>query len=502
MAVKKRMNKFVLAPLVIWLLALFANAANPPGFAWAKSVSGDNWEHIWSIATDRNGDTYITGDSFSSLTTYGSLSLTGGPQTALFIAKCDRDGTPLWLKGRPRAQGVPVVVDHEDNVYLGGMFSSANFDLGGTNLVRSNPSGDAFFAKLTPDGTVQWIRQLSSTNLGFSSASAMAVQGNYLHVAFNCPGSVGFGTNWATNTGVALGTWTLDGDLVSFVRVGDGVPNSNGPDGISTISGGTNESFFVGGRRGAGTYVAKYFSDGTRSWDRAFTNAGSQNQIRSVKGLPDGSVALAAYASAPVVFGGTNLPKGGILARFDSSGNLLWAVSSTNAIWSSLVVDAQTNFLVGGQFITNQFQGQAGMRIAKFSLEGSLQWSTNAPFGTGDTFSFFAGLSLAPNGALNFCGFFGSSTIQFGETTLTNGGLIDGFVGRLATDPPMLKWEHLGGTLQLSWSRSHGDFALEEATALTNWTELAFTTNVALGICESTNQMQNPSAIFRLKARP
>jgi hypothetical protein len=97
------------------------------------------------------------------------------PQNA-FIAAVDTSGTPRWARligSAEDARAERVAIDEDGNVFVTGEFRGT---FRGVDLVADK--GDAFIAKLSPDGELQWVRSHRGSGGGTGEAVAVAASGN------------------------------------------------------------------------------------------------------------------------------------------------------------------------------------------------------------------------------------------------------------------------------------------------------------------------------------
>ncbi|MDB5281050.1 MAG: hypothetical protein JWO06_125, partial [Bacteroidota bacterium] len=145
---------------IILLLGYINTSAQAPNWLWAKGAGGHGsyTNSSRGIATDRHGNSYITGEFSSPVFVLGNDSLIqSAPNSNVFIAKYDANGNVLWAK-RPVGNGVAYGISIEDKgyAYITGQFSTSMiFD----HDTLSNPSGSYIFvAKYDSAGNVVWAR--------------------------------------------------------------------------------------------------------------------------------------------------------------------------------------------------------------------------------------------------------------------------------------------------------------------------------------------------------
>ena len=117
-----------------------------------RQLGGPTIDYALGIAAAADGAVSIAG------LTDGEFA---GANTGLedaFIARIDSDGTPLWTRQFGTAeddQATGVADDGQGNVYVGG---STLGDL----ATPSAGEGDAFLAKVDPDGAMSWVHQFGT----------------------------------------------------------------------------------------------------------------------------------------------------------------------------------------------------------------------------------------------------------------------------------------------------------------------------------------------------
>jgi hypothetical protein len=157
---------------------------NTGALKWAQLMGGAGEVYATKVALDAAGNVYVRG-CFTANVTIGTSNLvsTGSPKN-MFIAKFNNSGALTWVQqaigGNVDEGG--VAVDQAGNVYVTGWFTnSLNFS--GISLTNAG-SYDAFLAKYSSSGAIQWARQAGGgTNAG-------AYVGLYWDVALDWQGNV------------------------------------------------------------------------------------------------------------------------------------------------------------------------------------------------------------------------------------------------------------------------------------------------------------------------
>jgi hypothetical protein len=142
---------------------------------YATLLGGSHYDIGYRIAVDKEGATYVTGNTRSSdFPTARPLQAHFGGQGQegrggdAFVAKISPDGRTLvystYLGGQGSDAGGGIAVDTAGNAYVAGYTLSADFPLAQPLQATLAGDGDGFVAKISPDGS----RLIYSTFLGGS----------------------------------------------------------------------------------------------------------------------------------------------------------------------------------------------------------------------------------------------------------------------------------------------------------------------------------------------
>ena len=151
---------------------------------WAKKASGANNDSGKSIASDQNGNVYVTGTSKSSTLTFGLTTLTNSQLEDIFLAKYDSSGNELWAKragGTNSDEGFGVICDINNNAIITGYFKSTSVAFETQTITNSNAAdetGDVFIVKYNPSGDVLWAVKGSGSSTEQGNTVVCDIQGN------------------------------------------------------------------------------------------------------------------------------------------------------------------------------------------------------------------------------------------------------------------------------------------------------------------------------------
>lgn len=140
------------------ILISTAYCADFTTYVGGATPNPDNQSTIGALATDAQGDTYVTGSD-------------------AFFTKLDPSGqivfTTTFGRGYTYSYGSSIAVDPSGNIWVGGQTVAANFPL--MNALQSSvvSSGSGFLVKMAPDGTVLYSSYFGGT-LGGSAINGVA----------------------------------------------------------------------------------------------------------------------------------------------------------------------------------------------------------------------------------------------------------------------------------------------------------------------------------------
>lgn len=348
--------------------------------------------------------------------------------------------------------GRGVAIDPQGNIYVAGKFSgTATF--GDTNSpMASLGDSDAFLAKYSNLGALQWVKKLGGT--GFDEANAVAVDTNgQVYIAGRYTGPAQFDSFTLTNLSAGF-TAKIDPATTNVLWV-----KEDGLDwfGLAVDAGGN--SHVVGQPLGlqiadsklAGPIaLAKYNSSGVRQW---YTNCLAPNLSTSGSGKAvaldsNGNVYITGVFRRIVEFGSTSLTNAAVanntrdeifIAKFNPSGVPQWARrggGEGDDQGVGIGVDGAGNVIVTGlcdlttglnSGISVQFDiggfvfpadvnngGLGNMFLAKFNTSGTGVWAKKLA-GT----SLGTAVSATSGGDFYVAGDFKTYTLDFGGVTLT-----------------------------------------------------------------------------------
>lgn len=349
-----------------------------------------------------------------------TTTCTGG-MSACAAGACVAPLTTTWVKhfggGDFGYSVTAVAVDGAGNTYVTGSFLET-IDLGGGALASSGEQ-DIVVASFAPDGTHRWSKRYGGTST--DQGAGITVAGGKVYATGSWAGSVDFGGGTRTSAG--------SGDV--FVLV---LSASDGAYVVDHTYGGANDDAGIGIVVDASGNVTfgGFFNVGTLDFGGGHTIA---------------TVAFSAF-----------------IASIDPSGAHRWSrrlggnTASDISSLQSLAIDSAGNVALALEFEGSDDFGagtetSAGMfdaLVASYTPAGTLRWARHFGAGQSDTAEAVA---IDADGNVVAGGGF-HSTVDFGAATLTQSGVIDGWVAVFEGASGTPRWARKIGSATSSATRA------------------------------------------------
>ncbi len=130
---------------------LFMAAYSPSGqMLWARSAGGSDSESAYAITTDTSGYIYVTGYFASPTISFGGHTLSSSGGANVFVVAYDTLGQPLWAQkagGTLYDQAYAIATDHQGNLYVSGSYMSSPATFG-SHTLPNDQGRDVFVASL------------------------------------------------------------------------------------------------------------------------------------------------------------------------------------------------------------------------------------------------------------------------------------------------------------------------------------------------------------------
>lgn len=496
------------AAIVLLLPALQVNAAE---WHWSAAFGA---EQPLSWLSDRAHDVAVGADGFVHVTgtinghgVFGPTEFVSEGVQDMFVAKLDpTTGTPIWIRhaGHPSANageaaGRAIAVDADGNAYVTGYFSGrTTFGKTGSPddllhypvTLSSVGSRDIFVAKYDPLGRLMWVVRAGGSGADEGLAMALDDEGQPYIAGYVGQGLAGFGNGHSVQGMAPVHARTFfiakyDGatGLVAWVGQAshaDQAAHSAGhgiaidPMGNAYVAGHFSRHTLLGpgvvldsaqpGDENIDGFVAKYDSSGQPVWARqtiqSDSGASATELFHAVAVDARANVYVGGYMQSSVYVGNIYLsPMSGtdmLLAKYDASGEVIWAHNAPSAIVYALDTTASGELFIAGCYENHthlpaqddpiELSHKGGHvfagRLDAMTGEGLWGLSTSGDIAAAPYEDCASGIAVDISAAAAYVSGYFHRTALFGDSNQpleAKGALpvtADGFVARLGMDQP------------------------------------------------------------------
>ncbi|MEP7169376.1 MAG: T9SS type A sorting domain-containing protein, partial [Bacteroidota bacterium] len=410
---------------------------------------GTNLDEITNITADAYGNCYVTGFFMSDSLHIGNHTLVNTVFTGYmdtFIAKYDSSGNCIWATsfgGDDDEFGGGIVTDADNNLFLTGGSWSYQVHFGSYTFNNSGPPR-MYIIKYDTAGTFHWV---SSYSDGGNSGGANIHRdlNDNLYVTGSFHGQyIIFGNDTLNNPGWNQEIFILKCDTAGNIKWAKSA-HGNGQDDIGATLLDANSNLVVSG---------VFYSDSIIFENTVLINSDTINNLGDI-----------------------------FLAKYDTSGNVLWAKKAGGISWDTnggVTCDAGGNIYMSGSFrypsididtITlinaDTLNDTDDIFVAKFDSAGNIQWAIRA--GSENT-DYGTNLSADASGNIYVTGFFESDSIVLGNTVLANSGYRDFYLAKLGDITGINKNVPLANSNAVAFPNPFSDITTIEFSSSENFT--------------------------------
>jgi autotransporter-associated beta strand protein len=449
--------------------------------------------YLTYTAQDSGGNDDADSDADASGYT-GLFTLAAGQhdnsRDAGFIGSPLENGWAISVGGLHIEKSMSVATDDEGNAYVTGYFSGTmDFDPGpGTYNLICKGVYDIFVAKYSPSGTLLWAESMGDTAYDFGNSIVVGKYGLiYVTGAFSgtvdfYPGSGTFNLTSAGGLDIFVAIFDADGDFYYAWSMGgtgtdQGLSFALGSDGSMLTTGyfsGTANFDPWGGTYnltsagGTDVFVVKMDNNWDLAWARRMGGSGADQGL-SIAVTNEGNVVTSGYFSSTADFdpgsGTYNLTSAGssdiFVSELDAEGNFVWArgmggtgadqalslaATSEGGVVTTGFFSSTVDFDPGDGTFNLTCAGGNDVFVSKLDAAGNFVWARRmGGSGTDQSYS----LTLGSEGELLTTGYFsGVADFDPGDGTfnLTSAGNADIFISKLDAAGNFLGAWRIGGT--------------------------------------------------------
>lgn len=450
---------------------------------WAKRFGGTGSDYAMGVKTDNSGNVVVTGYFSSSSMAVGSATLATAGSNDCFITKLSSLGTVSWavkFGGTSSDISNAVSIDGSGNIFATGAFNSATMAIGTTTLSNAGTTSyqDLFVCSYSSAGSPQWAGSVGSNLNEIAYGLSADVSGNvYVPLAYTSP-TLAVGSSTYTN-----GSYSGSQDYIiaKFNSAGTVLWSSSSSSNASTVwgeipyaaatnsggdvvfGGGTGSGFTVGAiainsTGGDDAFFVRYSAAGTPNWGKNIGTVQGTNGA-SVWADATGNVYVCGnYNTSTMIVGASTLRNSGLsdgfLGKYDVNGNPLWMVGIGNVgndYATAVAEDGSGNIFVGGYYASTSLaigtttltnSGSNDSYLAKYNAAGIATWAMHIG-GTGS--DVLQSIFTDASGNVFITGYF-SGTVAVGSVSLTSTGGSDIFVAEVDGSGAVLWAKKFGGT--------------------------------------------------------
>ncbi len=431
------MKKILTSSILAATMFSLSMNAQAPSWPWAKNAGGPADDRGSSVCADAAGNSFVTGSYNSSTISFGTHALTNSSSANgldYYLTKYDPSGTVVWAQtatGISNDAGNNVTVDGNGNVYVVGSSNSHSLTFGTTALTGYGYD-DVFLVKYDASGNVLWAKNAGGSGNDIGSGVSVDGSGNVYITGYYASPTISFSGTSLTNLG-------------------------------------SNYNIFV----------AKYSPSGALLWAKSGGGSSSDQGNGIAVDAKGNAYVTGFFTSSTCTFNSTSLTNSGgldmFIVKYDASGNVKWANNPTgvsNESGNGICLDPLGSPHVVGSYnssvmhfggsVTTHLVSYDDAFIVKYDTLGVAQWAQTAG-GTQNDIGQSIGVDA--DGSSYITGYYGSSTMNFGSSSITNLGTNNIFVA---------KYDPAGAIV---WAKSVGGTGDDEGAAIgVNWHGEAFIT--------------------------
>lgn len=445
--------------------------AQAPQWTWVNAIGGTQTEGNGgsgidgghTVASDANGNVYVTGHFSSGTLTLGTYTLTCSGNADIFVVKYDSTGSVLWAQkagGSGYDASYGIAVDNSGNVYITGCFESTVINFGSqtyNNVISNGNTADIFIAKYDANGNFQWARTAGNSASDAAKSVTTDPAGNaYISGEFG-GASLLFGTITVTGN-YFLTKYDPNGNVVWAQGASPGgypyvYSNASDSYGNIYVAGvffnqpvwfGNDTLINASGSGTADIFVTKYDSAGNVLWARG-AGGPDADMAYCVFADDSGNAFVTGTAISPsfpfgsgafVNYDNTGMSKDIYVLKYDAAGNEMWVISAggnDDDAGLSIADGPFGNLYLTGNFnsmnvvldsfqLSNSTPNTAESFLIQMNAAGSFIWGKTMN-GAGNDWG--RSVTVNASGDLYTSGTFASSSFSFGNFTLTNAGFPD-----------------------------------------------------------------------------
>jgi uncharacterized delta-60 repeat protein len=289
---------------------------------WQKCLGGTAHDCAYSIQPTPDGGYIVAGETQSN---DGDVTGNHGWSDA-WVAKLSSTGSLQWQKalgGTNYDRANSIQLTQDGGYIIAGSSNSTNGDVSG------NLGGDVWVVKLSSTGSLQWQKCLGGTSIEDANSIQLTPDGGYIVAGYTLSTNGGVTGNHGNNDAWVV-KLSSTGSLQWQKALGGTADDyaysiQPTPDGGYIVAGETqsNDGDVTGNHGFTDAWVVKLSSTGSLQWQKALGGSNSEN-ANSIQPTPDGGYIVT--GSAGSIDGDLTVNQGGGIwvVKLSSTGSLQW----------------------------------------------------------------------------------------------------------------------------------------------------------------------------------
>jgi hypothetical protein len=371
------------------------------GVQWVEGLHGPSDALISSMCIDNSGNLIVAGNMSQGFITVGSDTLHSS-FPCVFIVKYDPNATVLWYKTcRAMSNSIRiggVATNNAGEVFLTGTYLGNGLLAENDTLPATVSGEDIFVLKYDMSGNL--VQSISVPDPGNESVTGIDVSANGdIVICGQFKGNFIFANDTVMTASASYSDLFVAGFSPGLIPQWMGSCAGNYNEELSDIQVDASGNIYVTGLTKSTTLIAgndtlsaalssenilvvKFSSTGIVQWARSYgTTTSDHDYGRGLELDVNGYPTVMGRVTAGTVFGNYTTPAAGtFIAKFDPTGNLVWATSVSTSGWAC-GADLLDNFYIAGTINNSAMfgtipvipQGQYDVFIAKMSLQTGVE---------------------------------------------------------------------------------------------------------------------------------
>lgn len=432
---------------------------------WARSGTGNGSVEGSTLTTDSFGNIYVSGYYSSDNMTIGTVLLEnkGLSFNDGFLAKYDPTGNLLWAQrfgGTSNDRGTAVATDKDGNVFLTGYFYSPTIIFGTDTLKNAGNVGDIFIVKFDGSGNILWAKREGAVGLEIPHSIHIDGNNNIIVAGRFSSNSITFGTTTLLQAG-SMDVFIVKYDSAGEILWAKGAGGGSNDEGYS-LSSDPSENIYLAGyftqpanfgnikltsAGQADMFLAKYDPSGNVLWAKSAGGKGDDRSTGLETDASGNSYITGFYTNDSILFGQFLIPNDSVdnsfIAKYDTDGNVIWAKGIGGDCEATDLALINNNVYVCGSFNASTLKygsstlvlsGSSDFFLLNCDTNGNAKWAIKQT-SAGNSGETARSVATDNSGNVIITGFFSSDPLTFGTTGLNSVRGFNMFIAKLGSVP-------------------------------------------------------------------